>query len=310
MTDPDLTISLNDTVELDTIIEKNIKALDPINDVSNGFEKDGILTYTGILNPKDPGEYTIKVNSKEIVIKVTDPDNIPDSVLTEDLVAWYRFEDGDARDYTSRLDSSFADENSYDGIVNGATFQRNGGILDYNSGVNSGAYNFISSDKDAIIVNHSGELSSSEYTRMGWINPDEFGSDIRRTFSTFDNSTATPENSGYGTFTRESGVIEHDHYDSNKDKINLQSSSTINTNTWTHVSVTFDGGTHKIYLNASEDAKSSQQSGTNSNTADFEIGNTPHTNSESFDGQIDDVRHYNRALKESEITNIYNATKP
>lgn len=61
----DITMSLNDTLELDTIIKESADATVPIT-VADGtegtdFDLDGIQTHTGIFNPTNSGTYNINI---------------------------------------------------------------------------------------------------------------------------------------------------------------------------------------------------------------------------------------------------------
>jgi glucose/arabinose dehydrogenase len=82
----------------------------------------------------------------------------------------------------------------------------------------------------------------------------------------------------------------------------------INTGTWSHIAVTFDGTTMQVLVNG-------EVVGTNSNFA----GSLPTTQyaqlnigriNNYFAGQIDEVRMYNRALSQSEVQTLLNADVP
>lgn len=75
---PDIKMSLDDTLELDTLINTWDKPENLINDKKDGFKLSGIQTKTGILEPKEPGKYTIEINGQELVVEVTDPSNVPE----------------------------------------------------------------------------------------------------------------------------------------------------------------------------------------------------------------------------------------
>lgn len=78
--------------------------------------------------------------------------------------------------------------------------------------------------------------------------------------------------------------------------------------TWQHVSVTFSGTACTFYLNGASVGTvtgiTAPTSGTNAAIIGNNTGNTNY-----FDGKIDNLRIYSRALKSSEISQIYNATK-
>lgn len=59
----DLTMNLNETLELDVLVEE---WNDPNNIVeeNNGFQMSGVSTKTKILNPTEAGTYDISVNGE------------------------------------------------------------------------------------------------------------------------------------------------------------------------------------------------------------------------------------------------------
>jgi PKD repeat protein len=83
-----------------------------------------------------------------------------------------------------------------------------------------------------------------------------------------------------------------------------RSSSTIPTNTWTHVAGTYDSASVKIYVNG-------QLEGTRSFSEQLAINGEPFSIARSsyggnfFDGRIDEVRVYDRPLSSTEIYELY-----
>ncbi len=85
----------------------------------------------------------------------------------------------------------------------------------------------------------------------------------------------------------------------------------VTTGVWTHMVGTYDGTTMKIYINGVQ-AGSAAQSGTihTVTTADaFAIGRLGALSSDYFDGQVDEVRVYNRVLSSSDIQSLYQAER-
>ena len=82
--------------------------------------------------------------------------------------------------------------------------------------------------------------------------------------------------------------------------------------TWVHVALTWDGSAYNVYIDGIERASGSYTGLTTLNTI-ADIGNTGNTSArtESFNGLIDEVRVYNRALSADEIQELYSAgTEP
>ncbi len=75
-------------------------------------------------------------------------------------------------------------------------------------------------------------------------------------------------------------------------------------NTWTHTCMTWDGSTGRIYVNATQDGSGGDGTQASGRTS-WRVGR-PFDTSDSFNGRIDDVRIYNRALSASEVSQLYN----
>lgn len=91
MSDPDITMSVDDTLELDTIIEELSSSTNTV-DVIDGeegsdFDSNEIRTTTYIFNPSKSGTYTLNVNGQKLTIKVTSSSTLIDnfeSLIYED----------------------------------------------------------------------------------------------------------------------------------------------------------------------------------------------------------------------------------
>lgn len=78
------------------------------------------------------------------------------------------------------------------------------------------------------------------------------------------------------------------------------------TTTWYHVAVTFDDGKVAFYRNGGNISTSISVSQISANPADFFIGSI-NASAGSFNGAIDEVKVYNRALSTSEVQSDYGA---
>ena len=78
----------------------------------------------------------------------------------------------------------------------------------------------------------------------------------------------------------------------------------LSANQWYHGALTYDGSTIKIYLNGTEEGSFSESSMTSpSSTTSIQMGRQ-HSGARYFDGILDDVRIYNRALDITEIATL------
>jgi hypothetical protein len=102
-------------------------------------------------------------------------------------------------------------------------------------------------------------------------------------------------------FTTISGVFSANQND------NLFASILIPTNAWTAFVATYDGLTKNLYINGSLNVSISYTFPANWNTGFMGegIGGDFAGQAETFDGVIDDVRIYNRALSTSEVAELY-----
>jgi Concanavalin A-like lectin/glucanases superfamily len=76
-------------------------------------------------------------------------------------------------------------------------------------------------------------------------------------------------------------------------------------NTWTHVAVTYDGTIVRLYVNGTQVATRNQTGAVQTSSNPLWIGgNQPY--GEFFNGLIDEVRVYNRALNQGEIQSDMN----
>lgn len=88
--------------------------------------------------------------------------------------------------------------------------------------------------------------------------------------------------------------------------------TTIEFNAWHHIAVTFDGSNLNVYLNGVNDGRTTKTYNTQLNSYGLRIGVTPPNDGWHmyFNGNIDDVRIYNRALSETEIQELYHLGSP
>ena len=87
----------------------------------------------------------------------------------------------------------------------------------------------------------------------------------------------------------------------------VTSTTTLPLNQWTHVAARYDGAQMRIFINGTLDTATTAATSANTpraTTAPVLIG--AHTNNYHFHGYLDDISIYNRALSDSEITDLMN----
>ena len=87
---------------------------------------------------------------------------------------------------------------------------------------------------------------------------------------------------------------------------NVTSNSTIPLNTWTHVVCTYDGSFMKLYIDGELDKTLNNPGPMDvAGTGDLYIGDNQQNSPLVFDGDIDEVRIYNRTLSSHEVESLY-----
>jgi len=219
-------------------------------------------------------------------------------VAYSNLIAWYPFDSAEyggsnADDVTAILGGS-GDDTAYDGTVNGPTYQSSGGVTDIRAGANSGGFDFDGSND--VIDNTGTPQLTTPFSITAWAKPDAFAGDSRAIFANWDST-----NSDFYVWFRDSGQIEM--VDDIRGGV---TGSTFSANQFYHVAAVFSNTENILYVDNNVDLQSSGHS----QTTYVDAGGITIGSFDKFDGIIDDVRLYNKALSATEVSQIYNNTKP
>jgi hypothetical protein len=84
------------------------------------------------------------------------------------------------------------------------------------------------------------------------------------------------------------------------------SSTTIQPDVWYHVAMTYNGTVHRTYVNGSLESEENDSGSIPTTSNDVTVSGAGNR----FEGLIDDLRIYGRALTQSEIQTLYNWTPP
>lgn len=153
-----------------------------------------------------------------------------------------------------------------------------------------GANDFVSIAADPTL-----DLSSGQFTQSVWIRPTETG----RRFQGVLGFQGTEGVTGrYPGIWVEDDTEIHAGFGDGSNWNNLTTGDVLTLDEWNHVATTFDGTTYRVYANGNEVFATDQFAGrTPVDVTQVNIGRVDN----HFDGAIDDVRIYNRALTASEV---------
>jgi pimeloyl-ACP methyl ester carboxylesterase len=211
---------------------------------------------------------------------------------TNGLVAYYPF-NGNANDESpSHLNN---------GTVNGAI------LTSDRKGLANSAYNFDGSS--SISANLGSDLSTTENTLSVWLVISGSGNSNPRIVGV--GPSGTP-GQNYALILDGTGNPRRlEYYSGQGGGINLFSTSTLSNSTeWKHITATFKNNVARFYINGVFD---SQANGTNGlstfSSSILQIGRSI-SGTDGFNGKLDDIRIYNRALTDTEVQALYQAEAP
>lgn len=182
--------------------------------------------------------------------------------------------------------------NNNDGTINGATTGASGANQTYTT---NEAYNF--NNEDDVNFGSDSSLTDPPLSWALWINTNDSSTTTRA----MGDISSTPRGSvvfnrgdnrgisvlwGNGTFNE------------------LNTNFTISNNTWHHVVYTYSGGAGTVFVDGSQEGQLSAGLSNSSNS--LLIGRDPAGFGAPWDGEIDDVRVYGKALTATEVSNLYN----
>jgi hypothetical protein len=153
------------------------------------------------------------------------------------------------------------------------------------------------------------DISGNEITLMAWINADDFDTPDARVLSK--SSSADPADHVWMLSTAQG---QHTRFrlktnDGNPTTTLIGTGGSLAAGTWHHVAATYDGATMRLYQDGNE-VGSIPRTGSlfQDPSVDVYIGANPGATNQVFDGRIDDVKVFRKALTSAEIA--VEMTKP
>ena len=205
-------------------------------------------------------------------------------VAGDSLQAWYPF-----------LQSGAADKsgNGNDGTVNGATYNGSGGP----EGL--GAYDF-SGDNIESPISVDQDNTGQDYTVSAWFNSNDV--------TQGDQGIIGQDNGGFDFFIELSRDSNGELMVATGSDTQIKPSGTINSNEWNNIVVLLKGSDILYSLNGEpiQDTGVDRSNYGGGQESILAIGSISYDSGEDFNGEISDVRVYNKALSNSEINQLYN----
>lgn len=156
-----------------------------------------------------------------------------------------------------------------------------------------------------VVVSDSNTLDlTNEMTLEAWVYPTSgLASNAWRTVILKEQT----EDLVYALYANGVGNKPYGYIYSSGKEIGASISGTLPLNTWTHLSSTFDGKVLKLYKNGNLIASNNYTGLILTSTKPFNIGGNAVWTNEVFNGKIDEVRVYNKALTQTQIQTDMNA---
>jgi hypothetical protein len=178
---------------------------------------------------------------------------------------------------------------SHNGLLQSATWTPSGkfgGALSFN-GTNS-----------HVLINDAPALDlSTGMTLMAWVNP-SVSSDWRTVIL-----KEAPGNLAYALYSSTDTNRPGGYFLRSGTTLEVKGGTQLPLNTWSHIAVTWNGSTFALFINGNQVASISASGPINQTAAPLKIGGNA-VWSEWFQGVIDEVRIYNRALTVSELQSV------
>lgn len=184
------------------------------------------------------------------------------------------------------------------GMNHGAEVARGGGQV-------GNAFKF-DGDGDHVAVGDVADADgTATLTLAAWINPSATG---QGDFLTKNTSGDLSNSSWVFRYDGEGDQKISAHFNDNSDNWTMiRSDSTVSPGAFTHAAVTIDGSTRRLFIDGTEDASDSFSATLDDESAPVIIGAADKSGggvTNEFDGLLDEVRIYNRALSAAEVTSL------
>jgi concanavalin A-like lectin/glucanase superfamily protein/chitobiase/beta-hexosaminidase-like protein/parallel beta helix pectate lyase-like protein/uncharacterized protein DUF6298/collagenase-like protein with putative collagen-binding domain/uncharacterized protein DUF1565 len=225
-----------------------------------------------------------------VIVQTIAPPTIPPiDGVSPGLVAHWKFDEGMG---TSASDASGNGNTAT--LVNGPS---------WSTGTVGKALYFDGVDDNLVVATSSSLNLSGSFTLSAWVNPASMSTDFR---------SILVKNYTYYLYASVAGYCGSGNplggFSGGSDHNTVCQASPLPVNTWTYLALTYDGATLTLYRNGAAVAGAAVSGAPSSTTETLQIGASQY--GEYFQGRIDEVRIYNKALTATEIQASYESQSP
>ncbi len=233
---------------------------------------------------------------------------IPDYDKT--LALWYPFTNAFGEDYAHIKDySSYKSDAITNNFYTITTQGRQGSAIDFSryDDVNLTGHDGFGS---LVQTENTPQLDNlNQFTLSAWIKTNANLGVSQYIISRWDTNMQSTQTGGFSLFLNNEGRPELNIYNKTTSFL-AYSTTTITDGEWHHVVGTYDGKNMSVYLDGKLNASSTAYRGiVIPDKVPLTIGGLVNNTLGRFNGTIDDVQMYTRALTTTEIKTLYNATK-
>lgn len=293
-TDATTTLSWSAATDADTGVVAYIVYRDGL------FEKSVTTTTTEITGLASGTAYDFTVKARDGAGNLSSVSNTASVTTTgihnpceqdPDLVASYNLD--------SVSSNTVADQsgNGHIGSVSGAISiaGKVGNGLDFD-----GNNDFVSID--------SFDINGNQLSLAVWIKADDFGTADARIISKASGVGEQDHNWMLSTI-ESSGIKPRFRLKAGGTTTTLVGTQTLTADTWYHLTATYDGNTMRLYIDGIEKGSMNKTGSITSSASAIRIGDNP-IQARHFDGQIDEVHLYQKALSVAEIDELIGGGSP
>lgn len=239
-------------------------------------------------------DYIARGGLKGVQAQFAAPVNKSGTMLAQGLVGYWKMDEASWNGTTGEVIDASGDGNngtSANGATTGAGKYGNGGGFD-------GIDDFVNVGTGSDL-----NISSNSITVSAWVKANSIGSNSVGIVSK--GKTGVTPQQGYALGTLSTGTKMR-FYPMGPQSDYVEATSTISTGQWVHYLGTYDGSNIKMYINGQLDASAPSSASMITSDGPLVIGRWyGNYDGYYFNGAIDEVRIYNRALSEGEVRSLY-----